>query len=108
MSITKTTLHDAIDFNDLSDESKEALFQDWVNEKRNPKPKVQLTGCNECLSILVDRNPSDELDQPLQDKPIYAKEMIFINGQCEGELFWACPVCRTDEYLYDIDVILAK
>jgi hypothetical protein len=63
-----------------------------------------LCKCNNCDSILIDRNPQVNAI-PLKT-PENAIEMVMIGSPLEmnSNLFWACPICLTDEYLND-DVI---
>lgn len=79
--------------------------------------KDYLCKCNNCDSILIDKNP--QVNSIKFDVPENAKEMVMMgspfgsiisekqamylsrqNG-CDPGLFWACPVCLTDDCLTD-------
>lgn len=61
--------------------------------------KSELCKCNSCDIILIDENP--QANAPLLDIPVGAEYMVQIEE--EGEIFWACPNCKTDEFLIDLD-----
>jgi len=46
---------------------------------------------------MFDENPSE---QPLLTAPKGTSHMVQLKD--EGEFFWACPECQTDEYLQDL------
>lgn len=60
---------------------------------------ANLCRCNKCGNTLIDQNPQ-----------VGAKEYELTGSENEmqytmaenGEYFWACPVCETDEYLIDL------
>lgn len=76
-----------------------------------------LCKCNNCDSILVDKNPqTDAIELKV---PENAKEMVKLGSpmgfivpesdaldisrywDIDPDLFWSCPECLTDEYLTD-------
>jgi len=59
--------------------------------------KTQLCKCNNCDTVMFDENPSE---QPLLTAPKGTSHMVQLKD--EGEFFWACPECQTDEYLQDL------
>ena len=63
--------------------------------------KEYLCKCNNCDSILIDRNP--QVNATKFEVPDNALEMAMISSTLEidANLFWACPICLTDEYLND-------
>lgn len=57
-----------------------------------------LCKCNNCDTILVDRNPQENAFKlPLQGNE---EEMECIKD--EDGVFWGCPHCKTDGYLMDL------
>lgn len=77
-----------------------------------------LCKCNNCDTVLIDRNPQDDAKQfSLEGKE---QEMVLLGSpygailtaqeaiqeayeyKIEPDLFWACPNCLTDEYLTDL------
>lgn len=61
--------------------------------------KANLCKCNNCDSILIDQNSqigANEYD--LSGEEI---EMQYMQDE-DGEYFWACPLCETDDYLIDL------
>lgn len=65
--------------------------------------KEHLCKCNMCDTILFDENaPIYEIQLEI---PKNTKHMIQVNisdNINEPEYIWACPNCKTDEYLNDI------
>jgi hypothetical protein len=61
--------------------------------------KLELCQCNSCDAILIDENP--QVDAPLLDVPVGALSMVQLEEN--GEFFWACPNCETDEFLTDLN-----
>ena len=61
--------------------------------------KDYLCKCNNCDSILLDQNPQTEAIKHELGKYPTIKHMRYIQG--EENSFWACPICKTDEYLTD-------
>jgi len=62
---------------------------------------INLCKCNNCDSILIDKNPqinAKEYDEK-SDDVIKASEMIQLD---DDGYYWACPVCMTDEFLDDL------
>lgn len=63
--------------------------------------KTQLCICNECNTVMVDENPSDQ--------PEFETDGYNVMGMAhiddEGYLFWVCPVCMVDDNLMDVDYI---
>lgn len=60
--------------------------------------EVNLCSCNMCGSILIDENPQVGAKKHNVDLS-KVKEMV---KSCDGgECFWACPICKTDDYLTD-------
>ena len=61
--------------------------------------KSELCKCNSCDTILIDENP--QVNSPLLEIPSGAVNMVQLEDN--GEVFWACPNCETDEFLTDLD-----
>lgn len=58
-----------------------------------------LCKCNNCNSVLIDKNPKDDaVEQELSGEEL---EMVLIHDKHEYENFWACPICKNDYYLTD-------
>lgn len=64
---------------------------------------MKLCKCNNCESILIDENP--QIGAKELEVPGNAKEMIQVQED-GGTFFWACPECKTDEYLMDIEELI--
>lgn len=74
---------------------------------------VQLCSCNNCGTILIDKNPqSDAKRYEVNFNKVV--ELEFINAEDDmtdplkkdseidgNEYFWGCPICQTDGYLND-------
>lgn len=61
--------------------------------------KSPLCKCNNCDSILIDRNPqTDAIEHELKGNEL---QMVFIYDRTEKDYYWACPKCETDDYLTD-------
>ena len=60
---------------------------------------TELCKCNNCGNILIDENPQvDAVKYELQ-----GNELNMVQYKDEsGDLFWACPVCESDDYLLDL------
>lgn len=61
--------------------------------------------CNNCQTVMYDQNPKTDANELDVTKYPDATEMQFMQGLIENDdndLFWACPVCLTDEYLTDL------
>lgn len=54
---------------------------------------MYLTTCNKCGLVFDDPNPGELSTE-------YNDSMNF-ESLCKYEGFWACPVCKTDDYLVD-------
>jgi hypothetical protein len=68
------------------------------------KDTAQLCRCNNCMAIMIDKNPSD---QPEFEVPNFAIDMELIQQEDEEtgnmiENFWGCPNCKTDGHLIDV------
>lgn len=62
-----------------------------------------LCKCNNCDAMLYDENP--QVDAVKQEIPAGAQLMIpqhMIQIDSGDGIFWACPNCKTDEYLADL------
>lgn len=59
---------------------------------------LPLTKCNRCGKTMVEPNPND--DVPSFPVPPKMKELSLIYQ--DGEYFYACPNCKTDEFLQEI------
>jgi uncharacterized C2H2 Zn-finger protein len=59
-----------------------------------------LCKCNNCDIVLFDENPQVGAKKHDTSKRVDVKNMKYV--QAEGESFWACPNCETDEYLTDL------
>lgn len=57
-----------------------------------------LCKCNNCETIMFDENPQTDAVK----KELTGKEEHMVQVEENGEYFWACPVCRTDDYLIDL------
>lgn len=59
--------------------------------------------CNNCEKVLIDHNPQVKAVQ--FDVNGELQETIHLKTDDEGEEgpLWACPFCKTDGYLVDID-----
>ena len=53
--------------------------------------------CNNCRSILFDENPQVGAKKYAVNNLVHHMKQI----KKEGEVYWVCPVCETDEYLQD-------
>jgi hypothetical protein len=60
--------------------------------------KTELCKCNNCGNILIDENP--QVDRIKYE--INGNELNMVQYIDNGDLFWACPVCKTDGYLVDL------
>lgn len=61
--------------------------------------KDYLCKCNNCDSILVDENPQTGAIKKKVPKDFEYMESLWDIG---AEMwFWACPKCKTDDYLTD-------
>jgi len=63
------------------------------------KSPVYLCGCNQCGSVFIDTNPQTGAPKFNVNSMVY-EELELI------EDMRACPVCKTDEFLMDIDTAL--
>ena len=61
--------------------------------------KSELCKCNNCGSILIDENPQTDAKQ----YQLSGNENRLIWIEDKDGPFWACPECKTDKYLMDID-----
>ena len=64
--------------------------------------KAQLCRCNNCDTIMIDKNPGE---QPELLVPGNCKDMIECNDEDtppEHGFFWGCPNCLTDGYFQDV------
>lgn len=60
-----------------------------------------LCKCNNCDTILIDRNPQfDAPELPLQGNE---EQMEWLEDE-DGQ-FWGCPHCKTDDYLVDLPTL---
>ena len=75
-----------------STKSRICLLEDIINGEF-----YHLCTCNGCGSTLIDENP--QVDAPKYQLYGDEKEMVFINNGEDSH--WACPICKTDEYLTD-------
>lgn len=66
-------------------------------EDKKPLEKDHVCLCNNCGSRLIDQNPKDDTKVYLEGNE---KEMVQLED--EGGVHWACPECKTDNYLQDI------
>jgi len=55
--------------------------------------------CLNCESILIDENPQDDNKTELKGNE---KNMVQVTDPTDGDIFWACPICKTDAYIADI------
>ena len=66
--------------------------------------EANLCKCNKCSTVMIDQNPQKGAE--LHELTGTEVEMQYIVGIDDGsndrEIFWACPVCLTDEYLIDL------
>jgi len=64
---------------------------------------MYLCTCANCSTVLIDRNHGDDSieypDRIVNEQPI--EDMIVVENAKTGETFWACPSCKTDDYLID-------
>ncbi len=72
--------------------------------------KANLCKCNNCDSILIDQNPQIGAKEHL----VYQGENYSVDSENKevsemqyledpnGEYFWGCPFCETDNYLTDL------
>jgi hypothetical protein len=54
--------------------------------------------CNNCGEILIDENYDSKIQT---ENELDGTEMNMVQVEEDGEFFWACPTCGTDEYLMD-------
>ena len=88
-----------------------------LNMKGNPIAfSTYICRCNNCSSILIDKNPQIDAikydiyidankEFVLEDGITNVLEMEYLkdpNSTTEDEHFWACPKCKTDDYLFDL------
>jgi len=70
-----------------------------------PPKTAYLCKCNKCDIIMFDQNPQvgATLHKPKGDE-VEMQYVQGLNNETTGdqEMFWACPVCLTDEYLTDL------
>lgn len=72
---------------------------------------TKLCICNNCLSVMVDENPSDRAE--FETKNLELVDMEFLTedslepgeDEDQGAGFWGCPKCLTDGYLMDVEFI---
>ena len=60
--------------------------------------KEYLCKCNNCGSIMFDENP--QVDAVKQEVTGVEIGMEYLHGD-DGERYWGCPICETDDYLSD-------
>ena len=58
--------------------------------------QYQLAECYNCSGIMIDKHPHSE--QPFFTTKV-TEELELIDE--DGDMFWGCPVCKTDKYLMD-------
>jgi hypothetical protein len=63
---------------------------------------MKLCYCNNCEFVFEDMNPADNSPDFSDDLPFGPLEIIKDEEDGPEEFFWACPNCKTDEYLSDI------
>lgn len=89
-----------------------------MNMKGNkPLFTTYICKCNNCDSILIDKNPQfealkhniylDDNKEFVNENGISVLEMVSLkepnpDPDAETEYFWACPKCETDGYLVDL------
>ena len=56
-----------------------------------------LCKCNNCETIMYDENPNTEETQSTDKEVVH----MLYNSSDRDNIFWACPVCQTDDYLND-------
>lgn len=63
--------------------------------------KAHLCKCNNCDTVLIDENPqigAKELELTGNEVEM---EYIKVEGT-DNHYFWACLICKTDDYLTDL------
>lgn len=62
---------------------------------------MKLCKCNNCNSLFIDHNPQVDAIEFMDDPGI--DELVQLTD--DGDTFWGCPNCLTDDYLTDITEI---
>lgn len=63
--------------------------------------KQPLAKCNNCGNLWVDENP--KVGQKLFELREGYTKLASISEELDPNVFWGCPICKTDAYLCDFE-----